>query len=71
MKNSQLLFVLLLIVLSFSTLAGAQETAAPEIFFKEKTYVADKVMEGDIIEHTYTVFNKGNAVLNISSVKPG
>ena len=55
----------------FSTLIIGMEASNPEIFFKEKSYNANEVMEGDLIEHSYTVYNKGNALLKIEKVRPG
>ena len=70
MKN-RIFIPAVLTVLLFSGLAWGQDAAAPEIFFKEKTFVADEVLEGTPVEHTYTVYNRGNAVLRIFNVRPG
>ncbi len=66
---SFLILPLLFIVLSGT--APASDIKAPQIFFKEKTYTADEVLEGTPVEHTFSVFNRGNAVLRIEKVKPG
>ncbi len=71
MKNKALIFIPITIIVLFSILASGLDTKAPEIFFKENTYVAGEVMEGDIIEHAYTVYNRGSEVLRIDKVRPG
>ncbi len=70
-KNWIFLFFLLNIAAFFNSPAWGQDTTAPEIFFKEKSFTADEVVEGTLIEHTYTVYNRGNALLNIRKVNPG
>jgi hypothetical protein len=37
----------------------------------EKGFNAGEVLEGAIIEHTYKVYNKGEAVLRITKISPG
>ena len=71
MKKKALIFIPISVIILFSMLASGLDTKAPEIFFKEKAYVAGEVMEGDLIEHTYTVYNRGNEVLRIYKVRPG
>lgn len=71
MKKRVLGFIPLLILTLCSIPAWSQHTTAPEIYFKEKAYVADEVIEGTHIEHTFVVYNRGNAVLRIEKVKPG
>ena len=69
--EGRIFLFLAVIVVLFSWSARGQEAAAPEIFFKEKIFTADEVMEGTPIEHTYTVYNRGNALLRILKVSPG
>ena len=71
MKNRMLILVGALIMVFLGSHVRGQDTTAPEIFFKEKSFVADEVMEGTRLEHTYIVYNRGNEVLMIFSVKPG
>jgi len=71
MTNRVFLFLLLIMVTLLSSMAFGQDAAAPEIFFKEKAFNAGEVVEGARIEHTYTVYNRGNAVLKIQRVRPG
>ena len=71
MKNRVFIFLTLIIVTFLSSAVLGQGETAPEIFFKEKTFIADKVMEGTPIVHTYTVYNRGTALLRIKRVRPG
>ncbi|MBN2420411.1 MAG: DUF1573 domain-containing protein [Deltaproteobacteria bacterium] len=71
MKKKVLIYVIpILLILSYSTTRG-QEAAAPEIFFTEKIFTAGEVMEGTPVEHTYTVHNRGSAMLSIQKVSAG
>lgn len=65
--------VFLLIVWLFLCLpAGlAQQATGPRVVIKEKFFDAREVKEGEIIEHTFTVNNKGDEVLEIRKVNPG
>ena len=49
----------------------AQQATGPSIVIKEKFFDAREVKEGEIIEHTFTVNNKGKEVLEIRKVNPG
>jgi|WetSurMetagenome_2_1015567.scaffolds.fasta_scaffold605500_1 hypothetical protein len=69
--NKGVLFLSLLILAFSSIMASGKETLEPRIAFREKDFVADEVLEGTIIEHTYKVYNKGNGVLRINRVSPG
>ena len=71
MKKRVFIFPALIIVTFFGGLAWGQGAVAPEIFFKEKAFSAGEVLEGVLIEHTYTVYNKGNAELDIQKVRTG
>ena len=71
MKNRVFIFLTLFIMTFSSSTVFGQDETAPKIFFKEKTFTADEVMEGTPIEHTYTVYNRGNALLKILRVRPG
>lgn len=70
MKKRALLLSILIIVISCLTAYG-EEPLTPKIAFRNKIFVADEVFEGAIIEHTYTVYNRGTGVLRISRVSPG
>ncbi|MBW1691898.1 MAG: hypothetical protein DRG87_05230 [Deltaproteobacteria bacterium] len=49
----------------------AQEAAGPRIEIEERVFTAKKVKQGELIEHTFTVKNKGKEVLEIRKVSPG
>ena len=71
MKNRVFLFPALILLTLLNVQIWAQDQKAPEIFFEETTFNCGEVKEGTLIEHTYVVYNKGDAVLNIQNVKPG
>ncbi|MBW1903146.1 MAG: hypothetical protein JRJ20_16185 [Deltaproteobacteria bacterium] len=63
-----------LIVLStcgFITLSWGQDAGSPQIVIPEKTFRSDLVEQGQDIEHTFTILNKGREPLQIIKVKPG
>jgi uncharacterized protein DUF1573 len=49
----------------------AQEATGPVLVLNEKIYDFGKVKQGEVIEHTFGVFNKGDQSLLIGRVKPG
>jgi len=49
----------------------AQEAQGPEMVLKEQVFDFEEVKEGEIIEHTFQVLNRGDETLNIITVKPG
>jgi hypothetical protein len=63
--------ILFCMVFLASISAGAQEIRKPKVSLKEHTYDFKEVMEGDVISHTFTIFNKGNEELRILRVKAG
>ncbi len=67
--RKRVLSLLILIITVFCIAVYGEEPLQPKILFKEKSFVAGEVMEGTIIEHTYKVYNSGNAVLRINNVK--
>lgn len=62
-------FLVLLLCLTMGAAKKGQGTAAIEII--EKTYNFGQVSQGADITHDFKVLNKGNAPLEIKSVKPG
>jgi len=70
-RNLQTVFVLFFLFAFLGNWVFAQETKGPRIFIKEMVYDAKDVKEGEVIEHTFRVFNKGDETLNIKKVKPG
>lgn len=69
MKN--LLYIVLIFLVSLSSAALGQDAKTPKIFIKEKSHNAGEVTEGTKIEHTYTVYNRGNELLRIEKVGTG
>jgi hypothetical protein len=51
--------------------ALAQHAAGPKMVIEERSFNAQQVKEGEIIEHTFTVYNKGDESLEIKKVSPG
>lgn len=47
------------------------KAAGPRLFIKEKSVDYKQVDEGEVIEHAFSVFNKGDQALIIRNVKPG
>jgi hypothetical protein len=64
------IFSTLCIVFILST-ALAQQPAGPQLFLEKYAFDAQVVKEGEIIEHIFPVFNKGDSTLEIQKVKPG
>jgi hypothetical protein len=51
--------------------AVGAEQAGPKMVIKELEYDFKQVKEGEVIEHSFLVSNKGDQVLEIRQVKPG
>ncbi|MDY6972006.1 MAG: hypothetical protein SV775_06730 [Thermodesulfobacteriota bacterium] len=49
----------------------AQDSHGPRMVLKEQIFDFQEVMEGEVIEHAFQVFNQGDQTLNIEKVKPG
>jgi len=64
------LFLISWIILNL-TAGWAQQPYGPKMELKEKYFDAKHVKEGQIIEHTFTVFNRGDRPLEIKKVQPG
>lgn len=70
MKNR--LYIILMLTILFKPLfSEAQEISRPEIYIENNSYDAGNVMEGSVIEHVFTVYNRGGETLNIRRIKPG
>ena len=65
------IFFSLMISSSFVESAPAQEGHGPRMVVDERVHDLGKVQEGQVIEHTFRVLNKGDQPLLISRVKPG
>lgn len=59
-----------LLLLGFN-MVRAQETRAPKVGLVEHMFDFKEVLEGEIINHSFTIQNKGNETLRILQVKPG
>jgi hypothetical protein len=51
--------------------ALAQEHGGPKMVVKERKFDFGEVKEGEIIEHTFQVLNRGDQTLEIEDVRPG
>lgn len=60
---------LLLIIIGYQALA--QENHGPRMVLEERVFDFGEVKEGEVIEHTFKFFNKGEETLRIIRVKPG
>ncbi|MBW2206939.1 MAG: DUF1573 domain-containing protein [Deltaproteobacteria bacterium] len=63
--------LILLFSSSLFSYAWAQESMSPQIVIPEKNFQFEPVEQGQSIEHTFTVLNKGREPLQIIKVKPG
>lgn len=62
---------LFLLILTGATYAAEEQAPAPVIEIEEATYEFGEVQQGEEVKHTFKVFNRGNAPLEIKNVKPG
>jgi len=51
--------------------AWAQEAKKPKLVIKAPLFDAGEVDEGNVIKHTFSVYNTGDAPLEIKNVRPG
>ena len=51
--------------------ALALEAKTPRLVVKGGLFDAGEIDEGNVIKHSFTVYNRGNAPLNIRNVRPG
>jgi hypothetical protein len=67
------LVIVLMMLFSFVHLSQArgQDPSSPQIVIPEKTFRSEPVEEGQSLEHTFTVLNKGREPLQIIKVNPG
>ena len=49
----------------------AAESVGPKLVLQEKSFDFKEVEQGEIIEHTFKVFNEGDRPLVIKNVSPG
>lgn len=60
-----------LICLFFQGASWAQEAKKPRLVIKAPLFDAGEVDEGNVVKHSFTVYNNGNAPLEIKNVRPG
>ena len=70
LKTFFLLFFLSTILLCKNQAHPAQSADVPVIHVHESNHIFPTVFEGEILSHTFKVFNKGTANLNIKNVTP-
>jgi len=51
--------------------AAGEKEAVPVIEVEQPVYEFPQVTQGEVVKHDFRVFNRGNAPLEIKSVKPG
>ena len=71
MKRYWLSILLFLISAFWGYAVLAQKVRAPKMVLKEQVFEFKEVMEGDIVQHIFKVFNEGDQTLEIKNVKPG
>jgi hypothetical protein len=67
----QNVFVLFLALVFFGNWAFAQEAKRPKIVIEGMKHDFKDVNQGEVVAHSFRVFNKGSATLKIIKVKPG
>jgi len=63
--------VAMLLAFSVAVCFGAENDAAPSVFFPETHFEFTPVLEGSMVVHDFVIQNKGNATLNVDRVKTG
>lgn len=66
-----ILFVLICGMILYAYNIAAEDVAGPKLILKEKEFDFGEVIQGDTIEHIFTVANHGNETLEITKVSPG
>jgi len=69
--RGMLLGWLALMVVAGFTQAAEEQKAVPAVEIEEPTYDFSQVSQGEVVKHDFRVFNRGDAPLEIKSVKPG
>lgn len=62
---------MLIILFPMTSIMAEEPKVSPVIVIPEKVFDFKDVKEGTVLEHTFKVYNKGDGVLTIKSVKPG
>lgn len=63
--------ITIVLVVSYRFHTLAQDGFGPRLVLEEEMYDFGKVREGEVLKHTFRVFNKGDKPLLIGRVKPG
>jgi len=63
--------VAMLFAFSVAVCFGAENDAAPSVFFPETHFEFTPVLEGSMVVHDFVIQNKGSAALNVDRVKTG
>jgi len=63
--------VAIFLAFSVAICFGAENDAAPSIFFPETRHEFSPVLEDTTVVHDFVIQNKGNAMLNVDRVKTG
>ena len=64
-----LTILFLYVIFPYST--QAQETKGPKLVLKEPVFDFKEVKEGQVLDHTFQIFNHGDQPLEIKRVNPG
>ncbi len=70
-KICPLAAVAIFFVFSVAVCLGAENDAAPSVFFPQTNYEFSPVLEDTTVVHDFVIQNKGTAVLNVDRVKTG
>ena len=63
--------LVILCAVLFGALCWAKEPSGPNMVLDETDFDAGQVLQGDRIEHAFTVRNNGDQALEIKKVNPG
>lgn len=74
LKRKRFICTLLMVwvsLASFLPAAAAAGSDSPAVFFPEKAFEFEPVIDGVKIVHDFTIMNKGSATLTIENVRTG
>lgn len=63
--------LVLLVLCTALPLSAAEKVEGPAIFYPQSEFNFGSTLEGNHVEHIFTVENRGTEELRISKVKPG
>jgi len=66
----QVCLIIIFVLFGYSLNVMA-EPAGPKIYIEEPTFDAKDIKSAEYLEHSFKVVNKGDAILEITDVKPG